>query len=399
MRSVEEALDAILAAARPTPGELIPLDRCVGRAPVARHFIAGVDVPPFDNSAMDGFAVRADDTPGQLRLTGEVAAGSPPGAALQAGCAVRIMTGAPLPPGADAVAELEIVEEGDGMVQVPPVRPGANVRPAGGDTRAGDAVDLPAAPLTPAAVAVLASLGLGEVEVHRRPRVAILSTGHELRAPGEPLGPGQIHDANSAALAAAVHEAGGEAEPLPRAGDDEEAIAATLLGAVPYADLIVTSGGVSVGHHDHVRSAIERHGRLDLWRVRMQPGKPLAFGRIGTPERPIMGLPGNPVSALVTFELFARPLIRAMLGLPGSGRLRLSAVAADRVRKDPERRAYLRVVIEREGPGYVARAAGGQGSAQLRPLAAANGLLIVPEGEEATTPGTAYDAIVTGDLA
>jgi molybdopterin molybdotransferase len=250
--------------------------------------------------------------------------------------------------------------------------------------------------LTPAAVAVFASLGIGEVVVRRRPRVAILSTGDELRAPGEPLGPGQIHDANSFSLAAAVVDAGGAPILLPRAADDEDQIAALLEEACLEADLVVASGGVSVGRYDHVRTVIERLGSLDFWRIRVQPGKPLAFGSLR--DRPVIGLPGNPVSALVTFELFVRPLVRAMLGLPGSGRVTLRATPEQRIVKDPERRAYLRVVLRRGCDGYVAAPAGGQGSAQLRPLAAANALLVAPEGSDAAEPGVTYDAILTGEL-
>jgi molybdopterin molybdotransferase len=400
VRSVEEAQGAILAGVQPTGGEVVPLERAAQRVPVPRRLQAVVDVPPFTNSAMDGFAVRASDTPGTLRVVGEVAAGTFRDLRLEPGTSVRIMTGAPLPPGADAIAPVEVVAEADGSVTVPRVEPQSHVRMAGGDTEAGDEVELPDEPLSAATLAVLASLGFGEVEVHRPPRVAILSTGDELRAPGEPLGPGQIHDANSTALAAAVREAGGAATLLPRARDDEGEIARVLLEALPAADLVVASGGVSVGRYDHVRNVIERHGSLDFWRIRVQPGKPLAFGHLGDPSRPVIGLPGNPVSALVTFELFVRPLIRAMLGLRAAGRLVLRAALSDRIQKDPERRAYLRVRIGPDGRGgFAARATGGQGSNQVRPLAAANGLLIVPEGQAAAEPGKTYDVLVTGVLA
>lgn len=396
MRSVEEARDALLAAVRLMPTEVLPLDRCAGRVAAARVVLASVDVPPFANSAMDGYALRAEDAPGELRLVGEVAAGAAGDRPLEPGTAMRIMTGAPIPPGADSVAPLEVASEAKETVRVPAVELGAHVRPAGGDTRAGDSVELPAAPLSPAAIAVLASLGVGEVEVRRRPRVAILSTGDELRAPGERLGPGQIHDANSFALAAAVLEAGGMPVELPRAPDDEEEIERILAEACLEADVVVASGGVSVGRHDHVRSVLERAGSLEFWRIRVQPGKPLAFGTLY--ERPVIGLPGNPVSALVTFELFVRPMLRAMLGLAGSGRLALRAVVAERIAKDRERRAYLRVMLRREGEGHVASPAGGQGSAQLRPLLAANALLVVPEGEEAAEAGATYDALLIGEL-
>jgi molybdopterin molybdotransferase len=397
MRSVEDALDAILATARLTGTERRPVDRCRGRVLAEHRMTAAVDVPPFANSSMDGFALRAADTPGSLRLVGEVAAGSASLPDVLPGSTVRIMTGAPLPPGADAVAPLEVVTEGPDGVAVPGVEAGAYVRAAGHDTHAGDVVELPPGPLGPGAIAVLASLGLGEAEVRKPPRVAVLSTGDELRAPGEPLLLGQIHDANGVALAAAIEEAGGEVSAMLRAPDDPARIEELLRSAAQSADLLVASGGVSVGRYDHVRDVIQKLGRLDFWRIRMQPGKPLAFGRVG--DVPVIGLPGNPVSALVTFELFARPLIRRMLGLMGSGRVILPATACERMPKDEQRRAYLRVRLSPGSGGLEARPAGGQASSQLRPLADADALLIVPEGEPAAEPGRTYDALILGSVA
>jgi molybdopterin molybdotransferase len=313
------------------------------------------------------------------------------------GTTVRIMTGAPMPPGADAVAPIEVVNEAETEVEVPLTERGAYLRRAGHDSRAGERVELPAEALTAATLGLLASLGLGELAVRRRPRVAILSTGDELRQPGAPLAAGQIHDANGIALAAAITEAGGEPVRLERAPDDPAQVERQLSRGAADADLLVASGGVSVGRHDHVRDVIERLGTLDFWRIRMQPGKPLAFGAVR--GVPVLGLPGNPVSALVTFELFARPLIRRMLGLPGSGRLTLPAVVKERIAKDQERRAFLRVRVAREADGLAAWPAGGQQSSQLRPLATANGLLIVPEGEAAAEAGRTYDALLLGAIA
>jgi molybdopterin molybdotransferase len=396
MLSVDEARDRIVSVAVLSGEEELPLDRCLGRV-AAGPIRAEVDVPPFDNSAMDGFALRAADAPGPLPLAGEVAAGAGELPALAPGGALRIMTGAPIPPGADTVVPLEDAEERDGQVRVPegPVL-GAHLRARGHDTRRGDIVTL-TGPMTPADIAVLASIGLGSVSVRRRPVVAILSTGDELRPAGSTLRPGTIHDANGPALAAAVREAGGEPLLLASVGDDASATATALADAARAAQLVLTSGGVSVGQRDHVRDTIERLGALDLWRIRVQPGKPLAFGSIGS--TPVIGLPGNPVSALVTFELFARPLIRAMVGLSGDGRLRVRAEATERIPKDPERRAYLRVRLAQEGGRLTAASAGGQGSSQLRALAVANGLLAVPEGVAATEAGQTYEAIVIGALA
>lgn len=392
MLSLDEAYRRLIARAHLTDGEPAALADAVGRVLVEPKVIAAVDVPPFDNSAMDGFAVRAGDAPGPLRVIGEVAAGAAELPTVEPGTAARIMTGAPLPPGADAVVPIEEAEESDGSVLVPEgVLSGRYVRAAAHDTRAGDEVCLPGE-LTPAKIAVLASLGLGSVTVRRRPLVAILSTGDELVGLGEPLAPGQIHDANTVALAAAVRDAGGDPLVLPREADDEARIEDRLASAVGQADLIVTSGGVSVGQHDFVRTVLERRGNLDFWRIAVQPGKPLAVGDLeGTT---VIGLPGNPVSALVTFELFARPLIRASLGLIGDGRLHVRASPTVRMEKDPGRRAYLRVQVWHEDGEIHAQPAGGQQSSQLRSMADANALLVVPEGADAAETHLSYEAIV-----
>jgi molybdopterin molybdotransferase len=392
MLTLDEAYRRLLTRARLAGTETVPLADAVGRVLAEPKVIAAVDVPPFANSAMDGYAVRAADTPGRLRLAGEIAAGAASLQSVEVGTAVRIMTGAPLPPGADAVVPIEEAEEDDGVVAISDgVLSAAYVRAAAHDTRVGDEICLPGA-LSPAKIGVLASLGLGEVTVRRRPVVAILSTGSELVAPGEALGAGQIHDANGVALAAAVTEAGGEPLILPRQLDDEWAIERALMDAAARADLVVASGGVSVGRLDYVRIVLERRGSLDFWRIAVQPGKPLAVGALGGST--VIGLPGNPVSALVTFELFVRPFIRSMLGLVGDGRLHVRATPETRIEKDPVRRAFLRVSVWHEDGEIHARAAGGQGSSQLRPLADANGLLVVPEGEAAAEPSMSYEAIM-----
>lgn len=392
MLTLEDALARLLAHARPTAGEVVGLADANGRVLADPVVIARNDVPPFDNSAMDGWAARAADLPGRLRVAGEVAAGAGAATPVEPGTAVRIMTGAPVPPGADTVVPLEEAIEAGAVVELPAAAPGRYVRRAGGDTSAGAAVRVDG-PLSATQLAVLATLGVGDVEVRRRPVVAILSTGDELVAPGAALGPGQIHDANTVGLGAAARDAGAVPLVRDRIADDGDAVQAALDGAAAEADLVVTSGGVSVGRHDHVRRVLEAGSGVDFWRVAVQPGKPLLVAEHrGTT---VIGLPGNPVSALVTFELFGRPFVRALLGLAGDGRPHPCVTMTDAVAKDPERRAFLRV---RVGPDLVARSAGGQGSAQVRPLAEANALLIVPEGAAATVAGERYEAILTGAI-
>jgi molybdopterin molybdotransferase len=392
MLTLEEASRRLLARASRTGAETIALADALGRVLDDPLVVASIDVPPFDNSAMDGFAIRAADAPGPLRLIGEAAAGTAHLPAVEPGTAVRIMTGAPIPPGATTVVPLEEANEDGEFVTVPDGVPsGAHVRAAGHDTRAGDEICLPG-PLTPPMMAVLASLGIGAVAVRRRPRVAILSTGDELVGPGEPLRPGQIHDANGVALAAAVADAGGDPVVLAREPDVEAAIERALVEAANSADLVIVSGGVSVGRHDLVRAVLERRGSLDFWRIAVQPGKPLAVGQLNGTT--VVGLPGNPVSALVTFELFVRPFVRGLLGLVGDGRLHVRATPTVRVEKDTHRRAFLRVNVWHEDGEIHARPSGGQASSQLRPMADGNGLLVVPEGTDAAETHLSYEAIV-----
>ena len=391
MLPLEEAQARLHARARLTDAETVSLADAVGRVLVDPRVIAAIDVPAFANSAMDGYAVRAADTPGRLRLIGEVAAGAAALPTIVEGTAARIMTGAPVPPGADAIVPIEQSVESGNEVELEGARRGAHVRDAAHDTRAGDAIEL-SGPLGPAAIAVLASIGFAEVSVRRRPVVAIVSTGDELVQVGGSLGPHQIHDANGVALAAAVREAGGVPLLLPRARDDADEVERVLHEAAARADVVVTTAGVSVGRHDHVRAVLTERGRLDFWRIAIQPGKPLAVGEIG--GKTVIGLPGNPVSALVVFELVVRPFIRAMLGLAGDGRSRVHATLSERVPKDPERRAFLRVRVTVVDGVARARSAGGQLSSQLRPLADANALLIVPEGIAAAEPGVPYEAIL-----
>lgn len=394
MLTLEEAQGRLLARASISGVEEVELRLAPGRVLADPRVLAPMDVPPFTNSAMDGFAVRASDTPGVLRVVGEVAAGSRHLPSVSVGEAVRIMTGAPLPPDTNAVVPLEEATEADGAVRVSRATEGSFVRPAGGDTPAGAEICIPRM-LGPADIAVLASLGIARVMVRKRPRVATLSTGDELVEPGQSLAPGQIYDSNAPALAAAVAEAGGEAQSMGYVADNRGDVEAALRAGAKC-DLVVSSGGVSVGQHDHVREVLEAAATLDFWRIAVQPGKPLAVGELDGVT--VIGLPGNPVSALVTFELFARPMIRAMLGLSGDGRIHVLARPRERIAKDAARRAFLRVAVQNEAGEMRAAPTGGQGSAQLRPLADANALLVVPEGEEGADPSRTYEAIVYGSL-
>ena len=407
---LEAALEQILAGAVPLGAEDVPVADAAGRV-LAEPVVARTSLPPWDNSAMDGFAVRSGDVadasavhPAILRVVGEVAAGHAPVRAVEAGEALRITTGAMLPGGADAVVPVEDTDADPGASVLPsavrvrvPAPAGANVRHLGEDIRAGDTVLSAGRIMGPARVALAAASGAATVAVHRRPRVTVLATGDELVAPGAPLGPGQIHDSNTPALLAQAGAAGAIALPGGIVPDEPAVLAERLAWAIGASDVVVLSGGVSVGAHDHVKDALQALGRIEFWRVAIQPGKPLAFGRttagrggtVPDPDRPValFGLPGNPVSAFVTFELFVRPLLRVLGGRGADrGRRVYRAVLAEAVSKSSERRAFIRVRLEADpagSGGLVARPAGGQGSHVLSALAAADGLAVIPEG----TPG------------
>jgi molybdopterin molybdotransferase len=328
---------------------------------------------------MDGYAVRAADTrsaPARLTVVGTVAAGSMPSRVVAAGEAMRIFTGAPLPEGADAVVPQEDAETTDGHVTLKTaVDRGAYVRPRGEDLSVGDAVLEPGAAIGPAEIGLLATLGRSQVLVHRRPRVAILSTGNELAELGREPGPGQIPNTNSYSLFAQVLEAGGEPMNLGIASDRLDSIE-ERLGWGRAADVLLSSAGVSVGDLDLVKSALTRAGaELHLWQVSMRPGKPITFGSLG--GRPVFGLPGNPVSAMVTFELFVRPALRRMAGYRAIHRLRIRARALGPIANPGIRRGYLRVTLERDGEGWGARLTGDQGSAILTSMVHADGLAVV----------------------
>jgi molybdopterin molybdotransferase len=348
---------------------------------------------------MDGYAVRAQDTDAGavLRVVGRVEAGALPALALGRGETMRIFTGAPLPPGADAVIPQEDVEADDGRVTLrEPVQAQAYVRPRGEDLRVGDRVLEAGTLITPAEVGLLATLGYTQVRVHRRPRVAILSTGNELVDLGGEPGPAQIPNTNTYSLMAQVTEAGAIPINLGVAPDRLEAIEARIRHG-HEADVLVSSAGVSVGDLDLVREALVRAGaELHLWKVNMRPGKPITFGSLRS--QPVFGLPGNPVSAMVTFELFVRPALLAMQRRRATSRRRIAAVAAEPIVNRGSRWGYLRVALDVADTTWRARLTGDQGSGILRSMVAADGLAVVPPDTKLDR-GDRVDVIVLGDLA
>jgi molybdopterin molybdotransferase len=404
MIDVDDARARILAAFAPLPMVRVPLADALGSV-LAVDVIAGESVPAFPNAAMDGFAIRAAEAfgasperPIRLRVIGEAAAGYECRTVVTPGTAVRIMTGAPVPTGADAVVRFEETEEGasgghcgpgDTIAIKKAPQPRENIRPIGEDVAAGETVLMAGTRVRPAEIGVLATLNRTQATVYRRPRVGVLATGDEIVDAGQPLGPGQIRNSNAPMLAALVTRCGGEAVPLGTARDSEDELRGRLAQAEGL-DLLLTTGGVSVGDYDLVKQVLQAQGRIDLWEVRIKPGKPLAFGCVG--QTPVLGLPGNPVAAAVAFEQFARPAIRKMLGHRALEIPTVMARLEGRVENRGGRRHYVRVAVKSSPQGYVARVAGGQGSGVLSTLARANALLVIPETLPAAEDGTMLPA-------
>ncbi len=400
MISVEEALERILAEITPLTITRVPLSETLGLV-LADDVIAQEDIPPFANSAMDGFALLSQDSqlrdgkPPRLSITGGVAAGYVANHAVEPGTAMRIMTGAPVPPGADTVIQVELTRsegpESEWVEILQAVRPGNNIRPAGEDMRRGQTVLLRGTEIGPWEIGVLATLGWANVPVIRHPRVAILGTGDEVIDVDEPLRPGKIRNSNSYLLEATVQRAGAEPQRLGVARDTEESLREKFTEAI-RCDLIITSGGVSVGEFDLVKNIMTEQGEIHFWRINMRPGKPVAFGHIG--NVPLLGLPGNPVSAAVTFELFGRPIIRKMLGHTQLLRPQVEVVVEDGVSERVMRRHYVRARVEWRDGHFVAHTTGNQGSNIMTSLLNANALLIVPEGGTLIPPGGKAKAIM-----
>ena len=387
--SIAEAQQLVLERTEPLPAENVPLEGAARRV-LAEPARAEIDLPPFPSSAMDGYAVRGDETPGRLRIEARIAAGNPATAALESGQAMGIATGGVVPDGADAVIPIEyVVEHGNEIEIGSAVERGDNVRPRGGDIRAGEVVVEAGSVLTPARLGALAAAGIQQVRCARRPRAAVLPTGTELRRPGEPLAAGEIYEANGLILSAQLEAAGAVVELMPAVGDDEAAHRGALEHALD-ADVVVTSGGVSVGPHDLVRRVEAELGVEEVfWRVSVKPGKPIAFG---VRERTLVfGLPGNPVSALVGFMLFVEPAIRALQGVPDPlprfdrGRL----VAARR--RNSERDELVRARLRRSEDGPLLEPLTGQESHMIARSAAADALVFVPRGDGELGDGASVD--------
>jgi molybdopterin molybdotransferase len=378
--SVEEARERILGAVEPLSAEEVAIASALGRV-LAEDVAAEGDLPPFRSSAMDGFALVAG-AGGELPVVGESRAGRPFDGTLRAGEAVEISTGAVVPDAADAVVPIERVEVAGDRVRVPQTQPGANVRGAGEDVRGGDVVLRAGTRLGPAELAMLTALGRESVACARRARVAVLATGDELRAPGQPLGPGQIRNSNGVAIAAQAQVAGAEVVTTEVVRDEREATVAALRDALAAADVVCISGGVSVGPHDHVKPALAELGVDELiWGVKLKPGKPFWFGvRDGGERRFVFGLPGNPVSATVTFHLFAHPALQALQG-GDPGAARSSAVLDAPVERAPDRDQAVRCRLRAGDDSFHVEPTGPQGSHVLSSMLGARALAIIPAGD------------------
>lgn len=395
MIAPQEALRIVLEHTPVLSTEWVGLPiEALGRV-LAEEVVAVEDMPAFFASAKDGFAVIAADTSVWRRIIGEQMAGPSIGIVVEPGTAVRIMTGAPLPQGADAVAMVEHTEEAKGHVRLlGPVRPGQDVRPAGQDLAAGERVLAVGTPLGPPEIGLLATVGRTQVQVYRRPRVAVLTTGDELVEPDQPLGPGLIHNSNRHALLAAASWARTDIVWSGHARDEEGELRRRMAEALEEADVLLTSGGVSMGRRDLVKRLLEELGSVHFGRVAQKPGKPLTFAAVG--EKLVFGLPGFPVSSLVCFELYVRPALRKMQGHTRLQRPRAEVMLAHPIHHQPDRTEFQRAVVtEREGVRW-AETTGPQVSGRLRSLVGANGLLVLPAGRAHFDRGDVVTAILLG---
>lgn len=391
--AVEEVERIVLERTPVLPAETVPVGGWAGRV-LAEDLVAPADLPRWPVSAVDGYAVRSADGGGRLRVVGESAAGRPLERELGAGEAARILTGGVVPGGADSVVMVEDVEQEPDWVVVPPAPPaGRNLHRVGDDVRRGEIVLRAGTQLGPAEVGLAASLGVAELRLGRRPRVALVSTGDELVEVGEPAGPGQIPDSNRHALAAALADAGAEVDALGIAPDTPEGLRSLVEQALRKADVLVTSGGVSVGTHDLVKPLLEALGEVHCGRVKLRPGKPFTFATL--PDGKLaFGLPGFSVSSLVTFEVFVRPSLRRLQGFAELRRPELTVRLGYDARAAGDRTEYQRVTLAREGAGWIARTTGSQSSSRLLSLAGAHALVRIPPGDEGLPAGAEVEALL-----
>lgn len=392
MITVDEAWQRVAAALSPLPAERLAIGEAVGLV-LAEDVIAGVNMPPFPASAMDGYAVIASDTAAARRVIGEQSAGPDRYLRLEPGTAARIMTGAPLPQGADAVVPVESTREEDGLVVIDgPVTPGAYVRPVGQDLKEGEPLLSRGTVLGAAEIGLLAMVGHVRVAVHPRPVVAVMATGDELVPPDQTPGPGQIRDSNSGALLAAVALAGATPLHLGRMRDDEDALRRALLDGAARAHMVLTSGGVSMGTRDLIKPLLEELGSVHFGRLAAKPGKPMTFAIAR--GVPFFGLPGFPVSSLVMFELFVRPALRLLAGHEQLFRPEVTARLAHDVRHEPDRTEFQRAVVAERDGEYWAETTGAQVSGRLKSLVGANALLRLPAGRGDFPRGERVSAII-----
>ncbi len=401
MKSVDQHLTDVLSgieAISPLDLQLLDAHGCI----LSEAVVADVDLPAFDNSSMDGYAVRVADladaseaNPVKLPVVGDIAAGSSSAYSVQPGLSTRIMTGAPIPAGAEAVVPIEWTDQGLASVSITRApKPGQYIRRAGEDVRSGELVLDVGTRLGPGQIGLLAAVGRDRVKVRPRPRVVIISTGSELVEPGQPTRTGQIHESNSYILTTAAREAGATVFRVGIVPDEPRKLMDAIEDQLIRADLVLTSGGVSVGAYDVVKEVLSRLGTVSFEQVAMQPGKPQGFGTIGPDSTPIITLPGNPVSSYVSFEVFVRPVIRRMLGVEPLGRPMVRAVCKEAMTSPEGLRQFARAWIDVEEGRYVVKPVGGAGSHLVGDLAQANAFVVIPEDVTEIEAGGAADVMV-----
>jgi molybdopterin molybdotransferase len=384
---VEDALAVLAERVVPLDGvETVPVAAALGRV-LAEAVVSPVNVPPHDNSAVDGWGYAAATRPadGRMKVVATIAAGHPYAGTVPAGSAVRILTGAPVPAGVDAIAMQEDCTAADGFVVAPALKPGANLREAGEDVRSGSVVLEPGIRLRPQDLGLAAATGRTELTVHRKLRAAVFSTGDEIREPGQPLPPGCIFDTNRTTASGLLRALGAEVTDLGILPDKRDLITQALAEAAASHDVVLTSGGVSVGDEDHVKAAVEAQGSLHFWKLAIKPGRPVALGEIGNAA--FIGLPGNPVAVMVTFMLIARPLVLRLMGIKDTAVQRYTVEAGFTFKHKPGRREWLRARVRAEGARLVAEKYPAEGSGVLSSMVWSDGLVEVPEDQGDLAPG------------